>query len=142
MSAELSLVPSQSPAETPVAPVSLTRGPLERSIRNLAIRSTLVFAAAMSPILNYDSASAGAGHSPTTQPDNGPKCWEVFGSTSSSDDPIYIKTLGLQRGSTLNGIQESTSGYMNVGHSAESTDTITLDCDTPMPGNQDSADSA
>ncbi len=132
MSSELFLAPSQSAAETPVTPVLPNRGPIENRFRNLAVRGTLVFAAALSPLLAYDSALAGPGQSPTTQKDDGPKCWEVFGEMPSNEIPVYAMMQHdlHDRLEKIAAIHREIIRHIPPGDDTVST--ITLDCDTKI----------
>lgn len=140
MSAELLSAPSHSLTETPVAPVLPSRDPLESRFRNFAARATLVFAAAISPVIGSDSALAGPGQSPTTHKDNGPKCMEVFSGDSSQENSVYLKTIGAIHSeiALARMLHNNTTSYLN-GDTSEAR--ITLDCDIQPPNGQNSDNS-
>lgn len=78
-------------------------------------------------------ASAAPGHSSTTAAAEGPKCWEVFGSTADSDS-FYTQLMNQTSHSSILDLQENTtSGSMDglVGVS----DVIFLDCNTAVEEN-------
>ncbi len=96
--------------------------------RKSKIKKTVIAAAASASLLfsGTHEASATQGQSDTTTKEQGPKCWEVFGSTAASDS-FYTQLMSQPSKSSILELQtNTTNGSMDglVGVN----DVIFLDC--------------
>lgn len=107
--------------------------------RTSRFKKTVVAAAASASLLfsGAQEVSAAPGHSDTATKEQGPKCWEVFGTTADSDS-FYAQLMSQPNHSSILELQKnSTNGSMDglVGVS----DVIFLDCNIVPAGNSETS---